>query len=511
MTSQSTELATLANIDEIVEGRDKAIEHWMTSYQTYHAEQQAASLACIGGNLSLRIERGYNSSNTFETDFTEAYVRSGEGAEEAFRKALTRLIDRRCWQQMLDILGFGDLLDAKAKAEWRESLEHDPPEFTAETCKATFGHIYANRTMYFQRGIAELFSKLDRRFRSHGGFRFGNRVIIENAIGAGDWWFCNYERRDVINDIERTLYELAGEPPPRPHDYSPNERHAFAQRGEQVPEWNPPLTKLIEERYKLRMVPCTVEGEYLAAKLYKNGNVHLWFRNRELHDKLNLILAEYYGEVLGDGYNSHEAPENPAYHNTPAKNFGEFFTPDELAQRIIDRYVADHLHEGVTVLEPSAGQGALARLAAATGAVVDCVEIQAGHAHELARSGLYRAVECRDFLQLEPPLNPARLYDVIIMNPPFDRGRDCDHVRHAWKFLKPGGRLFAIMSARAEFGDDPRHKALHAIVEEGEGTYGRNAKWFDLPERSFASVGTNVNTVLLSIRKPHLQAQAMAA
>lgn len=511
MTSQSTQLATLANIDDIVEGRNKAIALWMGSYEAYHTARDAAALACIGGGLSLRIERGYNSSNTFETDMTEAYVRSGEGAEEAFRKAVTRLIDRRCWQQMLDILGFGDLLDAKAKAEWRESLEHDPPEFTAETCQATFGHIYANRTMYFQRGIADLFSKLDRRFRSHGGFKFGNRVIIENAIGAGDYWFSNYERRDVINDIERTLCELAGEPAPRQYDYSHSERQAFIARGEEVPEWNPPLTKLIESRYKEHMVPCTIEGEFLAAKLFKNRNIHLWFRNKALQEKLNLILAEYYGEVLGDGYNSTEAPENPSYHSTPAKNFGEFFTPGNLAERIFNRYVSERILPGVTVLEPSAGQGALARHAVEAGAIVDCVEIQAGNAHELAKSGLYRSVECRDFLHLDPPLNPARLYDIIVMNPPFDRGRDCDHVRHAWKFLKPGGRLFAIMAARAEFGDDARHKALHAIVEEAEGTYGRNAKWFDLPERSFASVGTNVNTVLLSIRKPMAAAQAMAA
>lgn len=511
MTEQSTALATLANIHDIVDGRNQAIAHWMSAYAAYHAARDAAALACIGGNLSLRIERGYNSPDTFESEFTESFVRSGEGAEGRFCTALTRLVDRRCWQQMLDMLGFGDLLDAQAKAEWRDSLATNPPEFTAETCEATFGMIYQNRAMYFQRGIAELFSKLDRRFRSHGGFRFGNRVIIENAIGAGDWWFSRYERRDVINDVERTLYELAGEPPPRDSDYTVSEKLAFTARGEPEPEWQPPLTKLIENRYRDRMVPCTIEGEHLAAKLYKNGNIHLWFRNKALHDQLNQILAAYYGEVLGDGYNSHDAPENPSYHVTPAKNFGEFFTPDDLAQRVIDRHTDGALAPGVTVLEPSAGKGALARVAAEAGAIVDCIEIQAGHAHELALTKLYRSVECRDFLQVEPPRDPARLYDVILMNPPFDKGRDCDHVRHAWKFLKPGGRLVAIMSARAEFGDDARHKAFHAIVEEGEGTYGRDTKWFDLPERSFASVGTNVNTVVLSIRKPREAAQALAA
>jgi 16S rRNA G1207 methylase RsmC len=88
------------------------------------------------------------------------------------------------------------------------------------------------------------------------------------------------------------------------------------------------------------------------------------------------------------------------------------------------------------------------------------------------------------------------------MNPPFDRGRDCDHVRHAYRFLKPGGVLVAIMSARAEYGEDKRHKALHRIIDQCSPVYTRSP-WYDLPPGSFAHAGTNVNTVVLAIRKPH--------
>ena len=52
----------------------------------------------------------------------------------------------------------------------------------------------------------------------------------------------------------------------------------------------------------------------------------------------------------------------------------------------------------------------------------------------------------RDFLTMKPGDIPQ--VDKIIMNPPFDRGGDCDHVRHAFQFLKPGGVLVAVMSAR---------------------------------------------------------------
>src|SRR3546814_1986146 len=73
------------------------------------------------------------------------------------------------------------------------------------------------------------------------------------------------------------------------------------------------------------------------------------------------------------------------------------------------------------------------------------------------------------------------------MNPPFDRGRDCDHVRHALAFLKPGGVLVAIMSARAEYGEDQRHKELHRMIAGCEAIYFHGRKWIDLPPGSFRS------------------------
>src|SRR3546814_13318431 len=93
------------------------------------------------------------------------------------------------------------------------------------------------------------------------------------------------------------------------------------------------------------------------------------------------------------------------------------------------------------------------------------------------------------------------------MNPPFDRGRDCDHVRHALAFLKPGGVLVAIMSARAEYGEDQRHKALHRMRDGCEATHFNGRKWIELPHGSFTHDGDNVNTVLTANRKPGCEVQ----
>src|SRR3546814_1747739 len=82
---------------------------------------------------------------------------------------------------------------------------------------------------------------------------------------------------------------------------------------------------------------------------------------------------------------------------------------------------------GQRVLEPSAGKAALASAARNAGADVTCVELQPGFAHELrVIHGFADAIE-GDFLALDPA--HYALFDAVIMNPPFDRGRDCDHVR----------------------------------------------------------------------------------
>lgn len=131
----------------------------------------------------------------------------------------------------------------------------------------------------------------------------------------------------------------------------------------------------------------------------------------------------------------------------------------------------------------------LARRAVKAGAVVDCVEMQPALAQALANSGLYRAVQCMDFLQRQPD----RLYDRIIMNPPFDRERDIDHVMHALKFLKPDGCLTAIMSAGTEFRETRKSIAFREHIKKMRG------QRMDLPTGFFSSVGTNVNTLLLRV------------
>jgi phospholipid N-methyltransferase len=243
--------------------------------------------------------------------------------------------------------------------------------------------------------------------------------------------------------------------------------------------------------------PRLVHGDYFRVRVFGNGNLHVWFERADLLREANKLLAEYYGEAIGEGVDAATPDDSPRPFATPAKNFGFFPTSESVADKMVN-YAS--IGRGTRVLEPSAGTGVLARAALSAGALVTCVELQAPMARELITAHDFEAVHCADFLTMTPA--QLGIFDVVMMNPPFDNGRDCDHVAHALQFVREGGILVAIMAARAEFSDNARAVSLRRKVAKWPKAYGWLSQWIDLPAGSFAHAGTNVNTVVLAIRRP---------
>src|SRR5438128_387324 len=94
-------------------------------------------------------------------------------------------------------------------------------------------------------------------------------------------------------------------------------------------------------------------------------------------------------------------------------------------------------------------------------------------------SYLVRKCHCADFLSVGEDLGE---FDRIVMNPPFDRGSDIDHIQHAFALLAPGGRLVAVCA------NGPRQRG-----ELGEVC----TQWIDLPAGSFKEQGTSVNAAIV--------------
>lgn len=171
----------------------------------------------------------------------------------------------------------------------------------------------------------------------------------------------------------------------------------------------------------------------------------------------------------------------------PPQAFGYFPTPDPLGRKVV---ALAELQPGMSVLEPSAGDGALARLCAEVVGIdrVDCYEIQPELTQKLMEQGFITVFD--DFLTIE--FEPdGMLYDRVVMNPPFERQQDIDHVLHAWQFLKPGGRLISIMSAGVVFRENRKTVEFRSFVESNGGRFITN------PDDAFKPSGTQVRTITL--------------
>jgi phospholipid N-methyltransferase len=158
-----------------------------------------------------------------------------------------------------------------------------------------------------------------------------------------------------------------------------------------------------------------------------------------------------------------------------------FPTPRELARRIIE--LAD-IKDGMRILEPSAGTGALLdaiREESDETRNVYAVEINSSLAARLDSKYESYSIIQADFLSLNAEYW-GFAFDRIIMNPPFDHGLDIKHILHARSLLAPSGRLVAICA------DGSRQREA---FENSAAFYER------LPANTFASQGTGVHTALV--------------
>lgn len=180
------------------------------------------------------------------------------------------------------------------------------------------------------------------------------------------------------------------------------------------------------------------------------------------------------------------------------QDFGAFFTPQELAARMVERAAAG-ANGGHRWLEPSAGDGAILReLLKRDFLTVTVVEIQPMNVQKLHKILPDRPKGewlLNDFLALSPNAPYPGRFDRIVMNPPFAKRADVHHIRHAWDFLKPGGRLVAIASAAVMYRSDALGDAFRKLVNQ----YG---SMVELPVGTFKDSGTMVRTVFIVMDKP---------
>lgn len=210
--------------------------------------------------------------------------------------------------------------------------------------------------------------------------------------------------------------------------------------------------------------------EQLGAKWNTKAKAHLFPTDMLAEDRLHQVLMT--GTI-----------------DKPLK-LGYFPTPDALVDAMV--YKAGLTDESV-VLEPSAGDGSIIRgvRRVSSMCVVHAIELQDQFTLKIYQAGANFSHFC-NFLDFNEHKLP---YSHVLMNPPFEKQADIDHVTHALEFLPVGGVLVSIMSASVKWRDNAKTVAFRSLVDYHGGEF------TDLPSNSFKESGTLVNTVMLYLVK----------
>lgn len=459
MTVHSTEISIPRRLESWIseyEAKVAAIPDAIAAFEAAGNAVKAA--ACVGGTWG---------EETIDTG-------RGIGAD-----TMKRSLCRSAWRHFIKELRLNEFMSATDKRRVDQMLANPLP-FDVDSLRAVFGDHIANPRAAILRGMAEVFSDLDPAYKSHEKMKIGvkglpKRVIVGglNSYGGGWGWdkvrdiinaLAAYQRKPLVDGADMAALRQDGEAMRDSREVldpyeSAHVHRRRAERGE------PPKT-----------IKTVGRGVWL--KQFQNGNGHLFFGPDALRD-INLALAEFYGDVLPDcpDWEDGERPAKRAS-TAVARDLQYYPTP----KAVIDRITADWNLKGLRVLEPSCGCGRIMDRLRDEGATVIGCEVDPIRAAQCEAKG--HRVMLMNFLDTAP--EPA--FDMVVMNPPFYGRHYAKHVRHALRFLKPGGKLVAILPATARYD--------HGLLDD------LKPGWSDLPVGAFAESGTNICTTVATIRWP---------
>lgn len=448
LAPQRTVLDLIQEYEEKVENADQAV----AAYEAACRDTEMAG--CIMGAYVEPVLRG------------RAYVHASDMRKNLLKSG---------WKAIYNRLQVERIASANDKRLFERTLA-DPPPLTSDNVRATFGPYFEDPRQHILRGLAEVFTDLDPAYRSHSKVKIGvkglpKRVILSSVGNYGHP--AGSYGRDKLRDILNALAAYQGKPLLEYRDLSLILEDGDALRMDRE---IPNASRRGDEPETIKII-----GRDVWLKRFANGNGHLFFGPQARRD-INMALAEFYGDVLPDV--DPDAPEK-APGTAVAKDLQFYWTPPEVIARVMEFASVWNLPEWgynppepLRVLEPSCGDGRILDEVRKRGHGALGIEYHAGRAAEAKAKG--HNVLTANFL--EQPPRPE--FDRVVMNPPFYGRHYVKHVRHALRFLKPGGTLVSILPATAYYD--------HGEIE---------GEWRDLPVASFAEAGTNVPTGMLRIRR----------
>ena len=434
-----------------------------------------------------------------------------------------KAVDAKYWQSAMMLTDVLEYMAADKRNEWHEQIRtHKTPEFTIDNVQATLKEMLRNRDRLLAERVDGIFRNLSHEHVTNCPQGFGKRFIMGYMRS-----YCSvsHDRSNYIHDLRCVIAKFMGREGVQSHNtyYDLNNIKLDGQwnyldggaikirmykKGTAHMEVHPEMAYRLNHTLAF-LHPHAIPAEFRTAPKKKAKEHKLnydllgfdilkdleefssryqsdnWRFRNQLNNKKSEQVIEYIGGVKV-GNNEWSFDYDPTQILREIKRNGcipeykshQYYpTPEHIARDAVE--MAD-INDGDFVLEPSAGQGAIAEQIREAHPLssLQCVEISELHCEILRQKGF--EVVNDDFLKH----SPGHKYDVIVCNPPFSKGRAEAHVKNAYELLADDGVLVAVLPASFKGKQ---------IIE------GANHEYSKVYENDFK--GCSVNVVIVRIEK----------
>jgi len=185
---------------------------------------------------------------------------------------------------------------------------------------------------------------------------------------------------------------------------------------------------------------------------------------------------------------------------TDMKKLFQFFpTPRTVAEQICEMA---ELTEDSIVLEPSVGKGGIADVIWEHG-VSSLLGIELNQDMKRYLDGKpYTSLVGTDFLEFAKEVKRGNIkaeFSHIIMNPPFSKQREIEHIMAAYELLAPGGILVSVVSNSPFWRSDTKSLIFRNWLNSEDAF--EFEEEIDLPEGAFKESGTMIPTKIIKLRR----------
>lgn len=400
------------------------------------------------------------------------------------------------WRDLYVKSNIDHIISSKRKDEINKSLDvttnNNLPDFTHENVMGTLKEWYSSLYDLFVEKVDHCFRKLSNIHKTNKSFGFSKKLIYHNMtcnLGMLKW-----EGVELIHDLRSCIFTLLGFPVK-----TRNSTRALLDTVQTHGIWHEFDGGAFRIKIHLIGTAHIEVDPYIAiklneclAKLYPNAIPEKFrtvtkeikefkYHDNYIPDDVIYSLGEHFKKSrrnrdgIIDKFYAYDARAKEI--NSEIKDiFKQIGLHDENQKEYIFKYdvrpiissiirtghmpnyksyqfyptpqsIVDHLEQAVkdnenydsntTLLEPSAGIGNIAD--AFKDAKISCIEI-CNLNKEILNVKNHNVIST-DFLKTKPD----KLYDFVVMNPPYSEGRLKLHVEHALKFINDTGKIYAVV------------------------------------------------------------------